>query len=781
MPMVTHSIKNLINGVSQQPASMRLSSQAEVQENGYSTLLDGLGKRPHTTHIANLLSSSEDFHVHFINRDTSERYIVLISSTSIRVFDLETGAAITVTAPYGDAYLAAAAADDFQCVTVADHTFVLNKSKTVSMLSTTSPAKVNNALVWVKVGLYSTTYTVTLTDAGGDHTATYNSPASTGDANLWKSEYIALQLGNYINVNFTNYLAVAYGSQVIIVRKDGTDFTIKTVDSYGDQAMSCAKGTVQKYQDLPAKAVNNFKVMIEGDPTSRADNYYLQYTQTDNANGVWKEVVGWGLQNRINPATMPHKLVRQGDGTFIFEECEWSDREVGDEDTCPTPSFVGKTISDIFYYRNRLGFLSDENVILSAADDYYNFWPETAMQNLETDPIDTAVGSEKISVLRHAVPLMSQMLLFADQVQFSQTSNTALSPMDIQIDQTTSYDYSSLAKPVAAGSSIFFSTKRGQYTGIMEYLIDPDTKINQAVDMTAHVPKYIPTGVFKLVVGVNINVLLCLTLEERNAVYVYNFWWEGSEKVQSAWHKWIFGEDDVILSAEIIDSIAYFLIKRDGSIYLESLDMMTSDSDTDLGYQILIDRRTTLTGVYDADTGITEWTLPYPVAVTDPVTVVRGPDFVGNGISIYSFRNTTGSSYKVYARGDHTDGECYVGVPYLFRYQLSEQFLKEDTAETVSIVSGRLQLHQMTVRFSNSIYFKAVVTPTGSDTFEYATDVRINEVAIGTPVPTSGTFAFPVLARSELVSIEIQNDTHYPCYLQSIDWKARYIPKAQRM
>ena len=46
MPLITEQISNLINGVSQQPPSLRLASQCEVQENGMVTIAEGLKKRP---------------------------------------------------------------------------------------------------------------------------------------------------------------------------------------------------------------------------------------------------------------------------------------------------------------------------------------------------------------------------------------------------------------------------------------------------------------------------------------------------------------------------------------------------------------------------------------------------------------------------------------------------------------------------------------------------------------------------------------------------------------
>ena len=52
MPLINHSIPNLINGVSQQSESLRLGSQAESQINGISSVVEGLKKRTPTDFYA---------------------------------------------------------------------------------------------------------------------------------------------------------------------------------------------------------------------------------------------------------------------------------------------------------------------------------------------------------------------------------------------------------------------------------------------------------------------------------------------------------------------------------------------------------------------------------------------------------------------------------------------------------------------------------------------------------------------------------------------------------
>jgi len=58
MALVSRTIPNLVQGISQQPEVLRLSSQATVQENGFSSVVEGLKKRPPTNYLAKLSSST---------------------------------------------------------------------------------------------------------------------------------------------------------------------------------------------------------------------------------------------------------------------------------------------------------------------------------------------------------------------------------------------------------------------------------------------------------------------------------------------------------------------------------------------------------------------------------------------------------------------------------------------------------------------------------------------------------------------------------------------------
>ena len=141
MPLVSRTIPNLVQGVSQQPEILRLPSQADEQVNGFSSVVEGLKKRPPSKHIAKISTSSfANSFVHTINRDVTERYIISISAGAIKVFELDGTEKTVVAQTNAVNYLNATnPKQDYVATTVADFTFILNKNISPAFSSTTSP------------------------------------------------------------------------------------------------------------------------------------------------------------------------------------------------------------------------------------------------------------------------------------------------------------------------------------------------------------------------------------------------------------------------------------------------------------------------------------------------------------------------------------------------------------------------------------------------------------------------------------------------------------------
>jgi hypothetical protein len=166
MPLISSSIPNLINGVSQQPAALRLASQCEQMINCMPSPVEGLKKRPPAQHVAKLFSGSAGANRPFttiVDRDGTIRYLVLILDNDIKVFGLD-GSVKTVSKPDGTSYLDVTGEPSsvFRTATVADYMFIVNREKTVAMSATTSPTWGTKSMVFIRSAEYATTYSITV-------------------------------------------------------------------------------------------------------------------------------------------------------------------------------------------------------------------------------------------------------------------------------------------------------------------------------------------------------------------------------------------------------------------------------------------------------------------------------------------------------------------------------------------------------------------------------------------------------------------------------------------
>ena len=782
MGMISSAIPNLIQGISQQSPALRLSSQAEVQVNAFPSLVEGLQKRPPLEHVATMnASETTGSFTQLINRDANERYFMFINaSNQISIYDLA-GNAKTVTYPNGTGYLnTSAPSTDFRAVTVADYTFIVNSNQTVAMNTAVTPIYPYTGLIAVKQGDYNQRFTVYL-----DGNVAANITTSETDQVETRTDDIATRIASAINSQ-ANFTAQADGSTVVINKTGNASFDLATYDSLGDTALSPTVGTVQRFDDLPRQAPDGYIAHIQGDQTNDFDDYYVKFvsdngTQSKIGGGTWIEWVKPNIQYELNAATMPHLLIRQANGNFTFEQADWGDRAVGDEISIPNPSFVGKKITDVFFFQNRLGVLADENVVMSRTSDYFDFFGTTARSLLDNDPIDVAASHVKVSALKHAIPFDRKLLLFSDQTQFILKGGDFITPKNTSISQTTEYESSTTSRPVSAGSVVYFPSTRGGFTSVREYYVIDDTDRSDAQDVTAHVAKYVPDSVYKMATSTAENALVVLSSQEPSKIYIYKYHMAGREKVQSSWFEYTCA-GATILSAEFIESSLFVVANKAGKTILFQMHFDAGRFDTNQSYVTRLDYRLTNTQVtkaYDSSTNRTTITTPY--AITSPVVVTRGSS---QGTIL---PNISVSGVTIVVSGNHTSTEFYVGERYSMTYEFSEPTLKEPTATggRVAITGGRLQIKHWLLRYQDSGDFTVKIQQKGSTTSkDYVFTgfvVGDGTSTLGANALTSGDFKFPVMSKADRIRVIIESNSHLPCQFLSAEWEGNMHLRSRRV
>ena len=808
MPLVSSSIPNLINGVSQQPPALRLASQAETVVNCMPSPVEGLKKRPPCYHIAKLFSGSAGTGRPFttiVDRDGTIRYLVVIQDNAIKVFGLD-GSVKTVATPDGTSYLdiTGEPSSAFRVASVADYTFIVNREKTVAMLTGAgdkSPTWGTKGMVFVRSADYSTTYSVTVNSTTSTYT-TANAGGSNPDTTTIAST-LASSLDTALGAGWT----VTSESYIIKIQKDdGTDYTLRAADTRSGNALVPIKGTVDTISDLPIQADHGFIVKVQGTASTAFDDYYVKFETNAGSgfgHGTWRETVGPGIDYKFDATTMPHVLVRESDGTFTFKKFTWSARVAGDATTAPNPSFVGSKIQNVNLFRNRLVLLADENVICSAADAYERFWPETVQTTVDSDPIDLSTGGRQINFLVSSLAFASTLLLFSRHGQFRLDAGTslaaALTPKTATVTPITSFEMLDTVDPVGVGRTIYFAIPKGDYSGLREFFLpDASGPVPLSEEVTASVPRFVPTNLSSLVATVSEEAIVAISKDQPKRVYLYKFFFEEDKKLQSSWSYWEVKGTKTIVGADMLDSDLYLLVEYSDGVYLERVAFRPETVDSGTSIEMLLDRKVTeanctvaLTNPAGLDVQSTI-TLPYPIAATSTMVVV-GRFFAGNtlkhGQVIYPISQTltggTGGNGTLVVRGDLTSAKFYVGEVYDMLYEFSTPYLKEQPpGGGMAVVGGpRLQLRNWMLIFDKTSAFELKITPRGRDTFTYP----YNGITPGDGYPIgglpseTGKFRAPVMAQNIDTKVEIASSSPLPCRVQSAEWEGWYQARAGRL
>ena len=698
MALVSQSIPNLVGGISQQPPVLRRSSQCEDSLNTYLDPVTGCKKRSGSVTVSSLTLDTELGDWFSIERDAVEKYIFKVSSTGIEVWD-SLGVKRSVDYPNGTAYLSSGGT--FKIQTIADTTFITNTTVPVQQSSTSTPTNEGEGLIFIRAVDYEVEYKFNI-DGAGLNAVSYTTPAS-GQISV---ATVAENLANQLNAQQAGVASSRGG----VLRFDvGSPYSLAASASLGDDYLTAIPGEIRNFGDLPAVGFDGTIVRVTGDPGTNVDDYYVKFV--GDGVGSWIETVGPGVSTGLDRSTMPHVLVSNADGTFTFKEFEWDERIAGDEETNANPSFVGETITNILFFRNRLGFLSDTNVILSESANVNNFFKASASTVIDSDPIDLQVSGQQVDVLYTAVPVVDGLLLFSENGQFLLNVGDAdiLSPETASIVSLSDYQSKVTVDPKRVGDTILFVTDRDNQSGVREYFYAQGRTSTSSADITKHVPFLLPSSISYI--SANSTESIAVFLDKNNTIlYVYQYLWDGDKKAMSAWSKWEFNAGETVFT-EIFEDSLFLVIKRSNDYFLESVPVSNSFVQEPLSDELCLDQLiksdTAVSTILTGSSTVINFGQTYSSAAGEPVLISLSdvPEleiFVGDRIPVVSYSNDIGNNQSsVTIDGDWSQAgrEFFLGFPYNFFYDFSTPYL---TTENDSDIDNRTQVRSYTIQLTRT-------------------------------------------------------------------------------
>ena len=742
------------------------------------------------THTEQNLTDAEDAYDNTINSvvtdGTLQEYNTATTAEGTARTDYNTefdACAITDAQVPSDAYLKDATADDIELLTLNDFTFVLNKKKEAKMKTATTHGSIATHRAFVVISIVASGhYDINLTGFTGT-AATYNANSSDD------SEHIAANLAADINGN-NGYTAEAIGPGIYITRTSA--FSITTAGPGSSNSLYALTDSVENISKLPAQCKDGYVCKVINSTSVDIDDMYVIFEGSNgDGTGYWEETTAPGITYEFDELTMPHQLVRQADGSFLYGPVNWNDRIVGDNTTNPIPSFIDNTISHIFFYRNRMGFLSGQNVILGKAGDLFNFWNTSAQVATDDDPIDISAAGKKPVFLNYVEPTSVGLVMYSTTEQFLLTTDSdILSPKTSKVNTLSSYEADAAVESVALGTSQAFINKTPLYTRLFEINEINSEQPPLLSDVTSVIPELIPETINSMVASPALSIVSLGTTGSSN-IFQYRFLEKTrEERAVNSWYKW---ELTGTLLTQFFDSSTYYVVvKNDNDVYVQSFDMTQSSEEgfltlptgekTDVCLDLFnINPHRT----YTASTNKTRIFLPYDSVTGKELNVVVLGGYIGDAATVSSqsvgavlkptIAGSAGSQH-VDIDGDFRGRDLIIGynyimtvsLPKLYRYSISGGNVSNDDVSSLII-------HRLKVKtgLSGPVDYKVSITGLNdwTDTISVTqpNQYQLNNVNM----QASSTHVVPIFQRNENLAIDIIGNTPFPVSLLGLDWEGK--------
>jgi hypothetical protein len=466
----------------------------------------------------------------------------------------------------------------------------------------------------------------------------------------------------------------------------------------------------------------------------------------------------------------------------------WSPRTVGDEDSAPSPSFVGERISGMSFFKNRLILMSQENIVCSQAGDFLNFYPSTVITVVDSDPIDISAGSTTRIEFRHALQQPTGLLIFADNSQYIlQTRTEAFAPSTAELNLISSFSHSGNVPPVDLGSTVVVIEENDKSIAVNELTINIDQQPLKK-DLSKLIPSYIPRGIDLITNSLSASVFGLTTIQDPNTIYIFRYYTQDNERLLASWFKWTFPCEVLLL--EFHEDEVYIILKGDDKPILCQMQLLTEtpggaiffeDKYVDLRMDVF-DYYPTI--AYDAVADETKifFREGVNIAAAQPCLVklsANDNSYVLYPTMVEDLLAPAGQQYYVTVEGDQTAEQYALGYQIVSEARLPGFYVKKDKqADELNVP----MVHRVRIYSHESGPFKSELTVPGRSTFTLTLPQITANVTGGNTAPMirNAENTIPVMANGRDVDLKLICDAPFPLALITMIWEGTYNNKGIR-
>ena len=461
----------------------------------------------------------------------------------------------------------------------------------------------------------------------------------------------------------------------------------------------------------------------------------------------------------------------------------WGQRTVGDEDTAPSPSFVGERITGISFFKNRLILMSQENIVCSQAGSFLDFYPSTVITVVDSDPIDLSAGSKIRIEFRYAIQQPTGLLVFADSAQYIlQTRTEAFAPSTAELNSLSSFSHSGKLKPLDLGTTLVLAEQNAKSIVINELTISLDnTPLRR--ELTKLIPSYIPTGITTITNTLSASLFGLTSIQEPNTIYLFRYYTQDQDRLVASWFKWTFPGN--LRMIEFSEDTVYIAMECDNETVLCHMNLLTEtpggailfeDEYVDLRMD-LFDYNPTVS--YDAGSDETRiyFKEGADIASAQPCLVTIG-DTESSYVQ-YLDMEYDGSDYYVAVPDDQTSEQFALGYQFTSEARLPSFYVKKDK---ISDEFNVPTIHRVRLYSHESGPFEATLNVPGRNEFSVTLPQLTSNLSLANQAPMlrNAENIIPIMAKGTDVDLRIICNAPFPLALVNLTWEGTYNNKGIR-
>jgi len=575
-------------------------------------------------------------------------------------------------------------------------------------------------------------------------------------------------------------------------------FNVEVVE---EDLMRVMQSSVNDVTKLPNQCRHGYIVKVSNSRMSDEDDYYLRFEGENNKDGTgsWTECAKPGIVLGFNNATMPVVIQRTATTTFTVKQFDYENRTVGDDLTNPMPSFVKTSdglpksgsntfvgrINKVLFFRNRLAFLSGENVILCRPGTLGlpDFFIETALTVSAADPIDISAASMFPSDLFDGIEINTGLVVFSTNQQFLLSSDdTVLNPDTAKLRSISTFNYNKNIAPISLGTTVGYIDNSNKFSRFNEMANVAREGEPNVVEVSKIVPTLLPKDI-DLLTNSRENSMVLYGKTGSNTVFGYRYFQVTDKRTQAAWFKWTFKNN--LIYHFIIDDEYFFL---DSNYYLQSVKLVQDDTDPSIvldgtDFQLNIDNHTTVSGgSYSASTNLTTFSsVSWLSTVTNPFTnlVVLDTDASAARVGRYGKPTSTGST-SFTLPGNWSGVTLKIGYIYEYSVKLPRIYPTAQQGESIrSDLNSSLVIHRVKFHFGKVGLYETTLERVGKTDYTEVYESSILDEYDVSDAPYLDEYikTVPVYERNINVDITLKSSHPAPATLRAMSWEGDYSPR----